>query len=62
MRGGERMLWKLIIFLMRRRASPFIRTVKARNKVYIIQIEEYEPSSKLIPKMEKALEKETSKA
>lgn len=62
MKGGERMLWKLIIFLMRRRASSFTRTVKARNKVYIIQIEEYEPSSKLIKKMEKALEKETSKA
>ena len=39
------MLWKLIIFLMRRRASSFNRAVKVRNKVYIVQIEEYEPSS-----------------
>lgn len=47
------MLRKLMICLLGHRASSFYRAVKVRNKVYIVQIEEYEPSNEL--KMEKVL-------
>lgn len=58
----RKMFWKLIILLMGRRASSFNRAVKARNKIYTVQIKEYEPSDKLIQKMGEALDGAKSKA
>lgn len=56
------MFWKLFIRMMGRRALSYTRAVAVKEKVYIVQIGEYESSDALIRKVDKASDEATSKA
>lgn len=53
-------MWKLLIRILKCQKSSYVRMVKVKGELYIVQIEKYEYADDFIGRMEKALREQGS--
>lgn len=55
-------MWKLLIYILMREKSSFVRAIKRGNKTYVITIKEYIPIDEQLKKWECALKADVSQS